>query len=126
MAEGKFIWKVTASGKFHFNLLAANNQVIGSSESYNSKESCLNGIESVRKAADAQAEDQTVDGFKALTHPKYEVYYDKANEFRFRLKSRNGENIFPSEGYKSKAGCLNGIESVKKNAPAAAVEEAKS
>ena len=48
---------------------------------------------------------------------KFEVYTDKAGEFRFRLKAGNGENILGSEGYKAKAGCMNGIESVKKNAP---------
>ena len=48
---------------------------------------------------------------------KFEIYKDKAGEFRFRLKSSNGQTILASEGYKAKAGCTNGIESVKKNAP---------
>ena len=47
---------------------------------------------------------------------KFELYQDKKGEFRFRLKSGNGENILASEGYKAKASCMNGIESVKKNA----------
>ncbi len=46
---------------------------------------------------------------------KFEVYKDKAGEFRFRLKASNGENILGSEGYKAKSSCMNGIESVKKN-----------
>ena len=46
---------------------------------------------------------------------KFECYTDKAGEFRFRLKASNGNNILSSEGYKSKSGCANGIESVKKN-----------
>lgn len=46
---------------------------------------------------------------------KFEVYKDKAGEFRFRLKAANGQNILASEGYAQKASCLNGIESVKKN-----------
>ena len=46
---------------------------------------------------------------------KFEVYKDKAGEFRFRLKAGNGQNILASEGYSAKAGCMNGIESVKKN-----------
>ena len=50
------------------------------------------------------------------------MYTDKSGEYRFRLKARNGEIIATSEGYKAKASCLNGIESVKKNAPEAAVE----
>ncbi len=46
---------------------------------------------------------------------KFEVYKDKAGEFRFRLKAANGQNILSSEGYKTKTACLNGVESVKKN-----------
>jgi len=46
---------------------------------------------------------------------KFEVYKDKKGEFRFRLKANNGKNIIASEGYKTKAACLNGIESVRKN-----------
>lgn len=48
---------------------------------------------------------------------KFEVYQDKAGEYRFRLKAGNGEIIMTGEGYSSKAACMNGIESVKKNAP---------
>ncbi len=54
---------------------------------------------------------------------KFEVYEDKAGKFRFRLKAGNGETIAASEAYESKASCMNGIESVKKNAPDAAVVE---
>ena len=46
---------------------------------------------------------------------KFEVYKDKAGEFRLRLKAGNGQNILGSEGYSAKASCMNGIESVKKN-----------
>jgi len=46
---------------------------------------------------------------------KFECYKDKAGEFRFRLKAGNGEVILSSEGYKAKASCMNGIESVQKN-----------
>ena len=45
----------------------------------------------------------------------FECYKDKAGDFRFRLKAANGNNILSSEGYKSKAACANGIESVQKN-----------
>ena len=48
---------------------------------------------------------------------KFEVYKDKAGEFRFRLKAGNGEIILASEGYVKKASAENGIASVKKNAP---------
>ena len=54
---------------------------------------------------------------------KFEVYKDKIGEFRFRLKAVNGEIIAVGEGYSSKAACLNGIESIKKNAPDAEIVE---
>ena len=46
---------------------------------------------------------------------KFEVYQDTKNEYRFRLKASNGQTILASEGYAAKAGCMNGIESVRVN-----------
>ncbi|MBQ6700709.1 MAG: YegP family protein [Oscillospiraceae bacterium] len=120
---GKFAVKETATG-IKFNLLASNGQIIGVSEVYSGKEACLKGIESVKKNAEvANLEDQTVEPIVAATCPKFEIYTDKAGEFRFRLKARNGEIILSSEGYKAKASCENGIESVRKNAPEAEIVE---
>jgi len=115
---GKFVVKATATG-FKFDLKAGNGEVIATSEVYKSEASCLNGVESVRNNCVGEIEDQTATEVVAVKHPKFEVYADKAGEFRFRLKARNGEVIATSEGYKTKASCLNGIESVKKNAPEA-------
>lgn len=107
-----------------FNLKAGNGEVIATSEIYTTEAACMKGVESVRKnAADAKLEDQTVAEVAAVTNPKFELYTDKAGEFRFRLKARNGEIIAVSEGYKAKASCLNGIDSVRRNAPDAAVEK---
>jgi len=47
---------------------------------------------------------------------KFEIFTDKAGEYRFRLKAGNGEIILASEGYKQKASAVNGIDSVRKNA----------
>lgn len=58
--SGKFVLKKGSTGKFHFNLLAGNGQVIATSEAYESKESALNGIKSVQtNAPEAKIEDQT-------------------------------------------------------------------
>ncbi|MBN1892148.1 MAG: YegP family protein [Clostridiales bacterium] len=119
---GKFVMKSTKAG-FVFCLKASNGEVIATSEVYSSAGSCKKGIESVRSNASAKVEDQTLETAQALTNPKYEVYVDKAGEYRFRLKARNGETIASSEAYKSKGACMNGIESVKKNAPGATVEK---
>ena len=120
---GKFVVKATKTG-FVFNLKAGNGETIATSEVYTTEAACMKGIESVRKnAADAKLEAQTAAEVVAVTNPKFEVYTDKGGEFRFRLKARNGEVIAASEGYKAKASCLNGVESVRKNAPDAAVEK---
>ena len=119
---GKFVVKQTATG-VKFDLKATNGQVIATSEVYSAEKSCLNGIESVRNNCVGEIEDQTVEGYATVKHPKFEMYQDKAGEYRFRLKARNGEIIATSEGYKTKDSCINGIESVKKNAPDAPVEK---
>ena len=120
---GKFVIRATNTG-VKFDLKAGNGEVIATSEVYTTEAACKNGVESVRKNAPvANVEDQTVEGYEAQKHPKFEIYADKAGEFRFRLKATNGQIIAVSEGYKAKASCMNGIESVKKNAPEAPVVE---
>ena len=58
--SGKFVLEKGSTGRFHFNLHAANGQVIATSQAYDSKESAIKGIESVKhNAADAPIEDQT-------------------------------------------------------------------
>ena len=121
---GKFVVRNTNTG-IKFDLKATNGEIIASSQVYASKATCLKGIESVKKnSVIAGTEDQTVENFETVKNPKFEVYTDKAGEFRFRLKASNGQIIATSEGYKAKKSCLNGIESIKKNAPEAPVTEA--
>ena len=120
---GKFIIKKTNTG-IKFDLKAGNGEVIATSEVYEAEASCRKGIASVmRNAPIAPIEDQTVEDYKVLINPKFEVYTDKAGEFRFRLKARNGQIIAVSEGYKAMKSCINGIESVKANAPDAPIEK---
>lgn len=118
---GKFVIKDTANGGFKFDLKAGNGEIIASSQVYKSQKACEAGVASVKNNALAEVEDQTVENVEVKKHPKYELYTDKAGEFRFRLKASNGEIIATSEGYKQKASALNGIESIGKNAPDAAV-----
>ena len=120
---GKFVIKQAKTG-VKFDLKAGNGQVIATSEVYSSLDACKKGIESVRKNAPiAAVEDQTMEGFPTEKNPKFEIYKDKAGEFRFRLKATNGQIIAVGEGYTAMDGCKNGIESVKKNAPDAEVVE---
>ena len=119
----KFVIRKVNSG-IKFDLKATNGQVILTSEVYTTEAACRGGIASIQKNAPiAGVENQTVEGYETVTHPKFEMYQDKAGEYRFRLKARNGEIIGVSEGYTAKASCLNGIESVQKNAPEAEIVE---
>ena len=117
---GKFVVKQTSTG-IKFDLKAGNGEIIATSEVYTTEAACLNGIQSVKTNCVGEIEDQTADPVVSVKHPKFEVYLDKAGEYRFRLKAKNGEIIATSEGYKAKASCLNGIDSVKKNAPDAEI-----
>lgn len=112
----KYVIRNVPSG-LKFDLRSGNGQVIATSEVYTTDAACRKGIASVQKnALAAGVEDQTDEGFSTLSHPKFEVFQDKAGKYRFRLKATNGHIIATSEGYSTKSGCLKGIESVRNNA----------
>lgn len=122
---GKFVIRATNTG-VKFDLKAGNGEVIATSEVYSSDASCRKGIQSVMKNAPvANVEDQTAEEVVVAKCPKFEIYTDKAGEFRFRLKATNGQIIAVSEGYKAKASCENGIASVKKNAEEAEIVDTR-
>jgi uncharacterized protein len=108
---GRFEIKAGKNGKFRFNLKASNGQIILSSESYDSRSGCENGIESVRKNAGN-------DG-------RFERKSAKDGSSFFVLKAANGEPIGKSEMYRTKRSMEGGIASVGKNAPTATVADAK-
>ena len=120
---GKFVIKPAKNG-FMFNLKAGNGEVIATSEVYTTLDACKNGVASVQKNAPIAAlEDQTKERFVVQKNPKFEVYADKAEKLRFRLKAKNGQTIAVSQGYKSLKSCLGGIESVRKNAAESPIVE---
>ena len=106
---GKFELKKSAKGQFMFNLKAANNQVILTSELHNEKSSAQNGIESVKTHAGTDA--------------NYERKTSKKGEPFFVLKATNGQIIGKSEMHASASAKENGIASVKANGPGAAVAD---
>ena len=114
---GKYIINKTKTG-YTFGLKAANGEVIATGgEVYSSLDSVRNGVKSVENnAPEAAVEDHTVEGYQTEKNPKFEIYSDKAGEFRFRLKAKNGQIIATGEGYSKLDGCLKGVESVRKNA----------
>ena len=52
-----------------------------------------------------------------MKNPKFQIYTGNDGKFYFRLYARNGQQVLSSQGYASKNGCTNGIDSVKTNAP---------
>ena len=118
----KFLIRRVSSG-YKFDLYAANGQSVASSEVYETRAACRKGIESVRKAAAAAPVEDLTEPSHCVPNPKFQLYQDKSGLFRFRLRSRNGKIIGVSECYQTKAGCENGIRSVRENAPDAELEE---
>lgn len=119
LCVGKFSVHRTATG-FKFDLRAANGQIIATSGVYDTEAACRRGVESVRKNAPAAGlADRTAGEGNGVLNPKFELYVDKAGHYRFRLKARNGQIIAASEGYSTRAACLNGIDSVRANASGA-------
>ena len=112
---GRFQIKPVATG-YKFDLLAANGQVIATSEVYETEAACRKGVRSVCASAQkAKLADLTREE-KLPTNPRFELFTDRAGDYRFRLRSRNGQVVAASEGYTSREACEKGMESVRKNA----------
>lgn len=121
-AKGKFIIK-KAKENYVFALQAANFQNVATSGSgYKSLDACKLGVESTKRFLGAPIEDQTLVKAVQLKNPKYEIYLDKAEQFRFRLKANNGEIILVSDSYSTKTACKKGIDSIQRHAPTADIE----
>ena len=106
---GKFEITKRTNGEYQFNLKAGNGQVILTSEGYNSKVGCINGIESVRTNSQRDS--------------LYELKASINGKFYFNLKAVNGQIIGTSQMYADESGRNNGVESVKSNAPDAVIED---
>lgn len=105
----KFVIKTRTNGEFQFDLKAGNGETILTSEGYTTKAACENGIESVKRNS---ADDN-----------KFVKLESKNGKPYFNLKATNGQVIGTSELYESTSGRDNGIESVKKNAPIATIDD---
>lgn len=94
------------------------------SQNYANLSNCKSGIDAIKKNALSHVEDQTLQKVEEKKFPKYEVYFDKAGLYRYRLLASNGQNIAMAEdGYNSKQGCLNGIKAISTAAVDAEIVE---
>lgn len=106
---GKFVISKSSNGKFHFSLKASNGEIILQSQMYGTLADAQNGIESVRKLSADQA--------------RFQKSVSKKSEPYFSLTASDGQVIGMSEMYSSERARDNGIESVRKNAPDAKVDD---
>lgn len=115
-ADGKWEIRRAKDGRYFFALYASNHTIIAYSQIYSSTTAVTTGINSViANAAKAETEDTTLKKVVSLPCPKWEIYLDKAEQYRFRLYAPNGLCIcHSSHGYATKGGCKGGIESIKR------------
>ncbi len=112
--SGTFDIKKAKDGRYVFNLYAANKVMVATSQIYSSSQSAMTGVKSVMaNAANAPIEDSTLKNPTVYPFPKWEVYMDRAGEYRFRLYATNGNCIcHAKKGYSTKSNCKRGIESI--------------
>lgn len=107
---GKFVISKRFNGEYQFNLKASNGQTILASEGYVAKSSCEQGIQAVKQSVAIEA--------------RFERKTSSNGKYYFSIKAGNGQIIGSSEMYETSSARDNGIESVKKNAPGAEIEDA--
>ena len=104
-----------AAKEYRWRLKAPDGGVLATAgQGYKAKADCKKGVERIQEEM----------GKGTKTKYEFEVYEDKAKEYRWRLKASNGQTVAASgSGYKSKADCEKAIASIKKGAAKAEVEE---
>ena len=114
--NGKFDIQKAKDGRFFFSLYSSNGAVVAYSQIYSSLSAVNTGIASViTNASKAEIEDTTLKKPTSLPCPKWEIYIDKAEQYRFRLYATNGLCVcHSSHGYSTKSGCKGGIDSIKR------------
>ena len=111
MVNAKFqIYKDKAE-KYRFRLRAPNNKIVTVGEAYESKAGCLKGVNAVKKYCRSEIEDLIKTEEKKPV-PKFQLYKDRDEKYRFHLMAPNYEVVAVSEAYESHAGCLNGVKAV--------------
>lgn len=105
----KFECYTDKAGEYRFRLKAGNGETILASEGYKAKDSCTNGIESVRK--------------NCVNPDRFVQKQTDSGKFRFNLMATNGQVIGTSQNYSSDSGCSNGMKSVANSAPDATIDD---
>ena len=122
--SGKFFITKTPKGFYRFSLLAGNHEKVLTSQNYVSLSNCRAGINTIKRNALSHIEDKTLKNAQEKKFPKYEVYFDNAGFYRYRMLAANGQNIaMVEDGYPTKQGCLSGIEAISRAAVEADIDD---
>lgn len=106
---GKAVIRATSSG-YKFDFRAGNGETVASSQIYASRAACLRGIRGALRAAQTAGVADLTAGDTPGSNPRFELYRDRAGQWRFRLRARNGTVVASSEAYRTRAGCEKGIQ----------------
>lgn len=125
MRSGTFDIKKSKDGRYVFNLYSANKVIIATSQVYSSSQAAMTGVKSVMtNATKAEIEDTTLKAPVEKPYPKWEIYVDRAGEYRFRLNASNATCICHAKaGYSTKSSCKRGIESIIRLAEDAQIDK---
>jgi uncharacterized protein YegP (UPF0339 family) len=116
---GKFVLSESSEG-FRFMLENAKGEILGLSPFFLSKNECMKAIaEVLRCAPTASLEDRTKDNCQKASDPKFVVYPDSNDMYRFSLEGENGRSLMVSPSYTSLAHCLSSIALTRYNAKGA-------
>lgn len=110
--------KPSRDGRFVYIIRAANTQLIAkSAQTYASVATCKSAVASVAKIAKTvPVEDRSHVSNEKFKYPKFELYIDNEDKYRFRLCASNGQNLLTcARGYAKKSACKNAIASVTIN-----------
>lgn len=123
--NGKFDIQRSKNGKFFFTLYASNHSPIAHSQMYSSLSGATTGINSIiANSPKAGVEDKTLKKSASVPYPKWEIYADKAGQYRFRLYAPNGQCVCHSaHGYSTKSGCKGGMDSITRFSAEAKVDK---
>ena len=109
MNNPKFqMFKSAVNSQYYYRLRSVNGEIILNGEGYTTKQSCINGINSVKENAPYDSRYERKDSY---------------GNYTFNLKAGNGEIIGRSENYMTSSARENGISAVKRDAPNAPIED---
>jgi len=104
-------------GEYYFNLVAGNNEIVGTSQMYSTKSNATRGANTVRSLVlRTGAAPKSV---PAVHHERFEVFQGEDRQYYFHLRAGNGEIVLTSEGYTTKQSAISGVASVQSNGASA-------